>query len=66
VGRIRQGVRVQFDPRVTRAFLEVLRREVSGEAPPPQILFGVDRRFSTSAMIGNIERFLDELGPAHG
>ena len=32
VGRIREGVRVQFDPRVTRAFLEVLRGEVRGEA----------------------------------
>ena len=37
VGRIRDGVRVQFDPRVTRAFLEVLRGEVQGEAGEPQI-----------------------------
>jgi hypothetical protein len=66
VGRIREGVSVQFDSRVTRAFLEVLRGEVSGEGSPPQILCGLDRRFSTAAMIGSIERFLGELGPVHG
>ncbi len=62
VGRIRQGIRVQFDPRVTRAFLEVLRAEVRGEATSPEILTGVDRRFSTTALLGSIERFIDELG----
>ena len=65
VGRIREGVRVQFDPRVTRAFLEVLRGEVRGDAGEPQIISGIDRRFSAPAMIGSIERFLGELGPAH-
>lgn len=66
VGRIREGVRVQFDPRVTRAFLEVLRREVRGEEPPPQLLCGLDRRFSAAAMVGSIDRFLGELGPVRG
>ncbi len=65
VGRILEGVRVQFDPRVTRAFLEVLRGEVRGEATPPQILTGLDQRFSPETMIGDIERFLGELGPVH-
>jgi HD-GYP domain-containing protein (c-di-GMP phosphodiesterase class II) len=64
VGRIRTGVRVQFDPRVTRAFLEVLRAEVRGEAMPPEILTGVDMRFSTAAMVGSIDRFIGELEPA--
>jgi len=65
VGRIREGVRVQFDPRVTRAFLEVLRGEVRGEATPPQIIDGLEKRYSSVAMIGSIERFLGELGPVH-
>jgi len=64
--RIRAGVRVQFDPGVTRAFLEVLRGEVRGEATPPQILNGSDKRFRKEAMIGSIDRFLGELGPVHG
>ena len=66
VGRIREGVRVQFDPRVTRAFLEVLRAEVRGEAATPEILTGVDMRFSAASMVGSIDRFLGELQPAHG
>ena len=66
VGRIREGVRVQFDPRVTRAFLEVLRAEVRGEAATPEILTGVDMRFSTASMVGSIDRFLGELQPLHG
>jgi len=64
--RIRKGVHVQFDPRVTRAFLEVLRAEVCGEATTPEILTGVDRHFSTAAMVGSIERFLGELEPVSG
>ena len=67
IGRIRKGVRAQFDPRVTRAFLEVLRSEVRGEvrgeAVQPQILCGLEKRSSTPAVIGNIERFMRELGP---
>jgi len=63
VSRIREGVRVQFDPQVTRAFLEVLRAEVRGEAKTPEILTGVDMRFSTASMVGNIDRFLGELQP---
>jgi HD-GYP domain-containing protein (c-di-GMP phosphodiesterase class II) len=66
VGRIREGVRVQFDPRVTRAFLEVLRAEVRGEAATPEILTGVDMRFSAASMVGSIDRFLGELQPVHG
>jgi hypothetical protein len=66
VGRIRKAVRVQFDPRVTRAFLEVLRDEVSGEAPSPQILSGLSRQYSTPVMVGNIDRFLTELGRPRG
>jgi len=61
VGRICKGVRVQFDPKVTRAFLEVLRGEVRGEATPPEMLTGVDMRFSTATMVERIERFLGEL-----
>jgi hypothetical protein len=63
VGRIREGVRVQFDPRVTRAFLEVLRSEVRGEAAALQILGGLDASVSAGAAIGSIERFLGELAP---
>jgi len=66
VMRIREGVRVQFDPRVTRAFLEVLRGEVCGEMPSPHLLSGVDMRFGKEAMIGSIDRFLGELQPVHG
>ena len=66
VGRIRKGVDIQFDHRVTRAFLEVLRGEVRGETmPPPHILSGFDRRSSRTGMIGCIERFLGELEPLH-
>ncbi len=66
VGRIREGVLVQFDPRVASAFLELLRGEIRGETELPQILCGVDMRFSTSKMIGSIERFLRELEPDRG
>jgi HD-GYP domain-containing protein (c-di-GMP phosphodiesterase class II) len=66
VGRIREGVRVQFDPRVTRAFLEVLRSEVRGVSTTPEILTGVDMRFSTASMVSSIDRFLGELQPVQG
>ncbi len=62
VGRIHEGLRVQFDPRVTRAFLGVLRGEVRGDDASPQILAGIDRRFSPAAVLGRIERFLSDLG----
>jgi hypothetical protein len=65
VGRIRQGVDVQFDLRVTRAFLEVLRDEVRGEAATTQILNGIDQPVS-AGVAGSIERILGEIGPAHG
>jgi putative nucleotidyltransferase with HDIG domain len=68
IGRIREGVSVQFDPRVTRAFLDVLYDEVRGEgAAPPQILAGLNRGYSASAVLGRIERLIAELGPTrHG
>ena len=66
LGRIREGVRVQFDPEVTRAFLTALRGEVRGEVAAPQILAGLDRRFSSSSMLGHIERFLGDLGTGRG
>jgi HD-GYP domain-containing protein (c-di-GMP phosphodiesterase class II) len=66
VGRIHKGVRSQFDPRVTRAFLEVLGREVRGEEPLPQLLCGLDGRYSVPGMLGSIERMLGDLEPARG
>lgn len=62
VARIRDGVRVQFDTHVTRAFLEVLSGEVRGDAGEPQILAGLDQRFSVAAVLGGIERSLADLG----
>ena len=65
INRIRDGISVQFDPRVTRAFLDVLQTEVRGEAhEAPQILSGLNRRYSPSAVLGRIDRLLVELGPA--
>jgi HD-GYP domain-containing protein (c-di-GMP phosphodiesterase class II) len=66
VGRIHEGVSVQFDPEVTRAFLKVLRGEVRGEGTSPQILSGIDMRFSHAAVLGRIDRLLGDLGPLHG
>jgi HD-GYP domain-containing protein (c-di-GMP phosphodiesterase class II) len=66
VGRIHEGVSVQFDPAVTRAFLQVLRGEVRGEGSAPQILSGIDMRFSHAAVLGRIDRLLGDLGPVHG
>jgi HD-GYP domain-containing protein (c-di-GMP phosphodiesterase class II) len=66
LNRIREGVSVQFDPRVTRAFLDVLQTEVRGEAhEAPQILGGLNRHYSTAAVLGRIDRLLVELGPVH-
>jgi len=64
VGRIREGVSVQFDPQVTRAFLKVLRGEVLGDEASAQVLSGVDRRFSGPAVLDCIDRHLRELKPA--
>jgi putative nucleotidyltransferase with HDIG domain len=66
VGRIRDGVSVQFDPEVTRAFLHLLRGEVRGEEAAPQILAGLDMRFSHAAVLGRIDGLLGELGAGHG
>jgi HD-GYP domain-containing protein (c-di-GMP phosphodiesterase class II) len=66
INRISDGVSVQFDSRVTRAFLDVLQTEVRGEAhEAPQILAGLNRRYSPTAVLGRIDRLLVELGPAH-
>jgi HD-GYP domain-containing protein (c-di-GMP phosphodiesterase class II) len=63
VGRIEHGVRSQFDPRVARAFLGVLRQEVLEEGgEEPQILAGVGRRFTPEAVVGRIDRLLLDLG----
>lgn len=64
VGRIQDGVSVQFDPRVARAFLSVLRGEVLGKAGEVQLLAGLDQRFSPAAVLGRIERSLQDLGAA--
>ena len=66
VGRIHEGVSVQFDPEVTRAFLHVLRAEVRGEETSTQILSGIDLRFSHAAVLGRIDHLLGELRPVHG
>jgi hypothetical protein len=66
VGRIRKGVRVQFDPRVTRAFLEVLRGEVAGEVTSPQIISDSTGAFRAGdgrehrALLGNSGRLTRE------
>ncbi len=66
VARIQAGVRVQFDAEVTRAFLDVLRAEVQGEAAEPCVVAGVNRAFSSDAVLGRIDRILGELVPACG
>jgi putative nucleotidyltransferase with HDIG domain len=68
IGRIHEGVSVQFDPRVTRAFLDVLYEEVrGGSGAKPQVLAGLNRGYSPSAVLGRIERIIAELGPIrHG
>jgi hypothetical protein len=66
VARVGEGVSVQFDPAVTRAFLRVLRAEVRGEAEGgPQIMAGVNRAYSAEAVLGRIEHCIGAAGRAH-
>ncbi|HEY6000517.1 MAG TPA: HD domain-containing phosphohydrolase [bacterium] len=66
VRRIREGVGVQFDGEVTRAFFDVLRAEVCGDAAEPALIAGLNRHFSADAVIGRIDRILSDLEPVHG
>jgi response regulator RpfG family c-di-GMP phosphodiesterase len=66
IGRIGDGISIQFDPEVTRAFLQLLRGEVRGEGSAPQILAGLDMRFSHAAVLGRIDGLLADLAPLHG
>jgi HD-GYP domain-containing protein (c-di-GMP phosphodiesterase class II) len=66
VRRIREGVGVQFDGEIARVFLDVLRSEVSGDAPEPALIAGLNRQFSADTVIGRIDRVLSDLEPVRG
>jgi HD-GYP domain-containing protein (c-di-GMP phosphodiesterase class II) len=66
VRRVHEGIGVQFDDRITRTFLDVLRAEVSGEADGRELISGLNRPFSSDTVIGRIDRVLAELEPVHG
>ena len=66
VRRIHEGVGVQFDDRITRVFLDVLRAEVNGDAAQPDLISGLNREFSPDTVIGRIDRVLAQLEPVHG
>jgi len=61
IRRIREGVGVQFDPAATRAFLAVLRDEVSGSAPDPAIVPGLTRHFPAAEVAERLAGIVTEL-----
>jgi putative nucleotidyltransferase with HDIG domain len=64
VRRIREGVCVQFDPDVSKAFFRILVEEVCGVTASPEVMPHVASTFQPEAVLQDLDRYLNELGPA--